>query len=280
MGIRLWDPTTAHDCGVTACCRSAISASFENLLHHLVPSNLVGIFFGPNGSVNLLSVISFAIVFSLALMLQAQVPDTPHALMPFIQELLDTVLIIIMWVIDCTPVAVGSLILSAIGSSSLSAIGDAMSSLGVVVAGCIAVNIFHATVVLPGLAFLVTRKNPYVHLRGMIKAVGVSAGSASSAVTLPVNIECCEELGYDPSITRFSLSLGATISMDGSAIIYLAVTLWLGAVAGQPNGAATLVSLILITVLSSMGASPTPGMVATLILIFGSVYGTEKPVPP
>lgn len=259
--------------------RNAISESLEGLLKSITPDNLVGIFYGDGGSASLLSIISFGILFSLALMLQSRVEGTPHALMPFIQELLDTVMIIVMWVVNTTPLAVGSLILAAIAGSSLSDLGDAMSSLGIVVVCCIVVNVFHASVVLPGLAFAFTRKNPYHHLRGMVKAMGVSAGSASSAVTLPVNMECCEALGYDPAIVRFSLSLGATISMDGAAVIFLAISVWLGVVSGEVLTFGKVVILVIIVVLSSMGASPTPGMVSTVMLIFGSVYGTDKEIP-
>ena len=52
-------------------------------------------------------------------------------------------------------------------------------------------------------------------------------------MTLPVNLECCEALGYDTAIARFSLSLGATISMDGAAVIFLGNALWLGVQAGM-----------------------------------------------
>ncbi len=70
-------------------------------------------------------------------------------------------------------------------------------SLGVLVAGMIVLFAFHLLVSIPCLVSYRTRtwRYPHAHLRGMMPAMAISFGSASSAVTLPVNMECCENLG-------------------------------------------------------------------------------------
>ena len=61
-----------------------------------------------------------------------------------------------------------------------------------IVAGCIiAVNVFHTVCTLPLLVWFVTRRNPYRHLKGMVKAATVAAGSASSAVTRAQSCTWC-----------------------------------------------------------------------------------------
>ena len=55
-----------------------------------------------------------------------------RVLLPFVQELSDTVMIIVMWIVGTTPIAVGCLILNAFGANSLEELGQAMSSLGIV----------------------------------------------------------------------------------------------------------------------------------------------------
>lgn len=172
----------------------------------MVPDNLVGIFYGPGGSASLLSIISFGIAFALAALIQGRTPGSTSLVLPFLQEFLDTLMHIILGVVALTPVAVGSLILQAVGQNSSDELAEAMSSLGIVVACILAANLFHTVAVLPSLVYCASRRNPYAHLRGMLRAAGVAAGSSSSAVTLPVTMECCEGLGYDPAISRFGLA--------------------------------------------------------------------------
>lgn len=137
---------------------------------------------------------------------------------------------------------------------------------------------FHMVFFMPLLSFSFTRTNPYTHLRGMTRAMAVSFGCASSAVTLPTNMLCCEDLGYQPSIVRFVLSLGATVSMDGVAIYLPAVIIWLAYEVGMTLSFGQIVVLSIISTLASAGASPTPGGIPLLILCWGSVF-PGVPVP-
>jgi len=129
------------------------------------------------------------------------------------------------------------------------------------------------------MSFAVTRTNPYRHILAMGRAMTLSFGCASSAVTLPTNVICCEDMGFNPSVVRFVLSLGATISMDGTAIYVPAAIIWLAAQAGIQMDAIHVLILAVIATLASAGASPTPGLIAIVILSWGSVF-PGVPVPP
>ena len=71
-----------------------------------------------------------------------------------------------------------------------------MRSLGIVLGGCIAMMFFHVLVFQMCLFSLLARSSPVTHLLGMVRAAVIAFGAASSAVTLPTTIECCERLGY------------------------------------------------------------------------------------
>lgn len=256
----------------------SMSDSFVRLIDSLVPNNLVGIFGGGGGSPDLLSLIVFAVSFAVANMVITNRTDSPNILTPFFQELLDTILYMVLAIVEYTPAAVGALILKAFAENSLDDLADSMRSLGVIAVGWVFAFAFHTLVTMPSIAFFCTRKNPYDHLKGMGKAATLAFGCASSAVTLPVNMACCESLGYQPAIVRFVLSLGATVSMDGTAIYIPGAVIWLAAQAGISLTAGNVFVLSIIATLSSAGASPTPGLVSIVILCWASVFPTT-PLP-
>lgn len=79
--------------------------------------------------------------------------------------------------------------------------------------------LIHGFLVLPGMYFLITRKNPYAYIANMAEALVTAFGTSSSSATLPLAISCLEEKNsIDSRVARFVMPIGSTVNMDGTAL--------------------------------------------------------------
>ena len=101
----------------------------------------------------------------------------------------------------------------------------------------------------------------------------VAFTTSSSAATLPVNMEVCQEnLGVSKSITSFVLPIGATINMDGTALYQGVAAVFIAQVFGMDLTIGQQLTVILTAVLASIGTAPVPGVgIIMLVIILKSV---------
>ena len=83
--------------------------------------------------------------------------------------------------------------------------------------------------------------------------------STSSAATLPVSTKSADDLGCDKAIASFVLPLGSTINMNGTAIYQCVATVFLGALCGIDLSLGQLLTVVVTSVLASIGTAGTPG---------------------
>ncbi len=104
-----------------------------------------------------------------------------------------------------------------------------------------------------------------------VQTIGFS--TSSSAATLPVNIESCEEnLGVSKSIASFVLPLGATINMDGTALYQGVAAVFIAQVFGIELNLIQQLTVVFMAVLASIGTAPVPGVgIIMLVIILKSV---------
>ena len=104
-----------------------------------------------------------------------------------------------------------------------------------------------------------------------VQTIGFS--TSSSAATLPVNIECCEEnLGVSKSIASFVLPLGATINMDGTALYQGVAAVFIAQVFGIELNLVQQLTVVFMAVLASIGTAPVPGVgIIMLVIILKAV---------
>ena len=148
--------------------------------------------------------------------------------------------------------------------------------------------LFFITVVLAlGIHFLLTlglllkfvaKVNPSLHLKSMAPVLLTAFSTASSASTLPVTLETVEKnAGVSNRTASFTLPLGATVNMDGTALYECVVIIFIaqiyGVLHGFEIGFATQFSVVLLALLTSVGVAGIPAASLVAITVILGVVG-------
>ncbi len=95
---------------------------------------------------------------------------------------------------------------------------------------------------------------------GIAPAQLLAFSTSSSAATLPLTMERCEEqLGVSKTVTSFVLPLGATIDMDGTSCYQAVAAVFIAQVYGMDLGLSAQLTIVLTATLASIGSAAVPG---------------------
>ncbi|KAJ8665338.1 hypothetical protein QAD02_007000 [Eretmocerus hayati] len=134
--------------------------------------------------------------------------------------------------------------------------------------------LIHGVITLPLIFWFITRKNPAIFFRGIMQAWITAAGTASSAVTLPITFRCLEENNkIDPRVTRFVVSVGATVNMDGTALYEAVASIFIAQMNGIHLGIGEVITVSLTATLASIGAASIPSAALITMLLVLTALG-------
>ncbi|XP_021233979.1 excitatory amino acid transporter 5-like [Numida meleagris] len=131
----------------------------------------------------------------------------------------------------------------------------------------------HGLVLLPLLFILITRKNPYAFIKGILQALLIALATSSSSATLPITLKCLlENNGIDRRVARFVLPVGATINMDGTALYEAVAAIFIAQVNEYDLDLGQIVTISITATAASIGAAgiPQSGLV-TMVIVLTSV---------
>jgi Na+/H+-dicarboxylate symporter len=142
--------------------------------------------------------------------------------------------------------------------------------------------LLHLFVVMPLVLRFVGGLDPWAHFRAMRPAMLVAFSTASSSGTLPVTMRCVEETcGVSPRVSGFTLPLGATVNMNGTALYECVAVLFVAQVMGVPLGIGAQFFVVVAALLTSIGVAgiPSASLVAILLILKSSgIPGAETAV--
>ncbi|XP_027025670.1 excitatory amino acid transporter 5 [Tachysurus fulvidraco] len=131
----------------------------------------------------------------------------------------------------------------------------------------------HGFILLPLFYFLLTRKNPFIYIRGLLQAMVIALATSSSSATLPITMKCLlENCHVERQIARFVLPVGATINMDGTALYEAVAAIFIAQVNEYELDFGQMVTISITATAASIGAAgiPQAGLV-TMVIVLTSV---------
>jgi Na+/H+-dicarboxylate symporter len=245
---------------------AVVSESFGQILIKIIPSNI----FEAMVKGQMLSIIFFAILLGFFI---TRVKDKPrHLLMDFFNSALDVIMEITLFIIKFTPLGIFSITAKVISQQILmgNEISNVISSLGLYFITVLAGLFIHGAFTLPLSVKLLGRANPLKHLKNMMTPLLTAFSTSSSNATLPLTMEAVEvNDGVSNKIANFTLPLGATINMNGTALYECVAVMFIAQAYGIDLTFGQQVIVVLTALLSAIGAAgiPMAGLVMMTIVL-------------
>uniref|UniRef100_A0A8C3TH75 Amino acid transporter n=1 Tax=Chelydra serpentina TaxID=8475 RepID=A0A8C3TH75_CHESE len=228
---------------------------------------------GSANGVNALGLVVFSVCFGLVI---GSMKQKGRALQEFFNCLNEAIMRLVAIIIWYAPVGILFLIAGKIlEMDDLAVMGG---QLGMYTLTVIVGLLIHSLCVLPLLYFIVTHKNPWVFIAGLLQALITALGTSSSSATLPITFRCLEENnGVDRRITRFVLPVGATINMDGTALYEALAAIFIAQVNNYELDFGQIITISITATAASIGAAgiPQAGLVTMMIVLTSVGLPTE-----
>jgi len=236
--------------------------SIKETLVNIVPSNPIAAM----AEGKMLQVILFAVLLGLAM---SKTGESGRRVLKVFEDLNLIVMKLVTMLIQLAPYGVFCLMVTLGVTVGWSEITKLLAYFLTVVAALL----LHMMLVYPLFLRFIAGVNPLIYLKKMREPMLVAFSSASSGATLPVTLRTVEHrVGVSNSVASFAVPLGATINMDGTAIMQGVATVFIAQFYGFMLGPQDYLLVILTASLASIGTAAVPGVgLIMLALVLGQV---------
>ncbi len=233
--------------------------SVNDILFRIIPSNV----FESMVKGDILPVIFFSIIFGIFI---TRVNDKyKDSLTTFFEGLFEVMMKITMFIIRFTPFGIFGIVAKEVARNH-EQLASIAGSLAVYSLCVFAGLMIHAFVSLPLIVRFIGKARPFAHFKNMTSALLTAFSTSSSSATLPLTMEALEnESGVSNKISSFTLPLGATINMDGTALYECVAAMFIAQVYGVELSFLQQGLVVLTALLASIGAAGIP--MAGLVMI-------------
>ncbi|HKJ17372.1 MAG TPA: dicarboxylate/amino acid:cation symporter [Xanthomonadales bacterium] len=223
---------------------------FAQVLIDMVPTNPVAAM----SDANMLPIIIFSILLGVAITLSGK---TGNRVSAWFNDINAVIMKLVTIVMKIAPYGVFALIANLAATSNTS---DFLA-VGRYILLVFAVLFLHALVVYPTLLATLGRLNPKIFLWKMRAAMMFAFSTASSNATIPVTMESVQErLGVSNKVSSFTIPLGATINMDGTAIMQGIATGFIAQFYGIDLSLTQYLMVVLMVIMASIGTAGVPSV--------------------
>ena len=215
---------------------------------------------------DMLPLIFFSILTGISLLMVGKKADPIIVGIEVANEVMMKMVMIIMSV---APYAVFALIAKSMAELGL----DLLSQLATYVMVLTGSLLIHLFIVLMIVLKVFSGLSPSVFLKKIRSAQIFAFSTASSNATIPVTLNTVtKRMGVDNSVASFTVPFGATINMDGTAIMQGVATVFIANIYGIDLGFTGYLTVILMSVLASIGTAGVPGVgLIMLSMVFTQV---------
>lgn len=261
-------PGTGADLGFKAPVEgiAAASDSFGQTLVKIVPLNI----FEALAQGQMLSIIFFSILFGFFM---TKIGEKPRdTLMDVFNAALNVIMKITLFIIRFAPLGIFSITARVIAQQVMTGnnIGEVIGRLGLYVITVLAGLLFHGFVTLPLSVKLLGKADPVKHFRNMATPLLTAFSTSSSNATLPLTMEAVENKdGVSNKIASFTLPLGATVNMNGTALYECVAVLFIAQAYGIDLSFGKQLIVIFTALLAAIGSAgiPMAGLVMMVVVL-------------
>jgi len=236
--------------------------ALSSVLIDIIPSNPIAAM----ASGKMLQIIFFSILVGISILMVGKKAQPVVELVEIGNEIMMKMVNIVMAV---APYAVFALLAKAIANLGLGLLVD-LAGYVLVLIGAL---MFHLFVTLMSILKIFSGKSPAMFLKKMRETQIFAFSTSSSNATIPVTLRAVtERLGVNNSVASFTIPFGATINMDGTAIMQGVATVFIANAYGVHLGMTGYLTVILMSVLASIGTAGVPGVgLIMLSMVFTQV---------
>lgn len=235
-------------------------SAVDNLLD-MIPTNP----FAAMANGNMLQVIIFAILVGI---ITGRLGEKASTLGRLLEEGNDLMMGMTSVVMKLSPYGVACLIARTFADLGLDTVGSMIKYMASVMGG---LGLQVLLVYIP-LLLLLTRLNPVTFIKKMLPAATFGFSTGSSGATIPITLNCMDNLGVSRKVSSFTIPLGATINMDGTAIMQGTAAVFIAQAYGISLTMGDFATVVLTATLASVGTAAVPGVgLVTLSMVLNSV---------